>query len=100
MSGRVRHTSYWATLQKYDINANLVGAIEHLYDKAISAVQMYGSTGDQFRETVGVRQRCFSHQPSSSFFLKGFCLMIGKTTELLPSLRFADIDALLKNGRN
>ena len=48
----------WATMRKYNVNANLVSAIEHLYDKAISAVQINGSTGEGFRKTVGVRQGC------------------------------------------
>ena len=43
-------------MQKYNINANLVRAFEHLYDSAISAVHMNVSTGEWFRKTVGVRQ--------------------------------------------
>ena len=42
----------------YNINANLVCSIEHLYDNAISAIQMNDSTGVWFRTTVGVRQGC------------------------------------------
>ena len=42
-------------LRKYNINANLVRTTEQLYDKATSAVQMNGSTGDWFRTTIGVR---------------------------------------------
>ena len=34
------------TMRKYNINANLFRAIEHLYDNAISAVHMNGSTGE------------------------------------------------------
>ena len=45
-------------MQKYNISANLVRAIEQLYDKATSAVQMNGSIGQWFRTTVGVRQGC------------------------------------------
>ena len=40
------------------INANLVGAIRGLYDRATSAVCFNGSTGGWFRTTVGVRQGC------------------------------------------
>ena len=43
---------------KYNIDANLVRVIEHLYDNGISEVQMNGSTGEWFRTTVGIRQRC------------------------------------------
>ena len=46
-------------MQKYNITANLVRTIENLYEKAISAVQMTGCTGEWFRTTVGVRQGCF-----------------------------------------
>ena len=37
---RIWHATLWVTMRKYNINANLVRAIEHLYDNAISAVQM------------------------------------------------------------
>ena len=37
---RVWHSALWATMRKYNINANLVRTTEQLYDKAISAVQM------------------------------------------------------------
>ena len=40
---RVWHAASWVTMRKYNINANLVHAVEHLYDKAIRAVQMNGS---------------------------------------------------------
>ena len=43
-------------MRKYNINASLVRAIEHQYDKAIGAVQMNGNTGEWFRTTVGVRE--------------------------------------------
>ncbi|MEW8513022.1 MAG: hypothetical protein AB2608_19480, partial [Candidatus Thiodiazotropha sp.] len=51
---RVFHAVLWANMWKYNINANLVRTIQHLYDNAISAVQMNGSTGEWFRTTVGV----------------------------------------------
>ena len=44
-------------MRKYNINANLVRATEHLYDKAKGVIQMNGSTGEWFR-IDGVRQRC------------------------------------------
>ena len=58
---RVWHAALWATMGKYNINANLVHTIEQLYDKATSAVQMNGSIGEWFRTTVGVRQGCLQH---------------------------------------
>ena len=54
----IGHHALWATMQKYNISANLVRTIEHLYGKATSAVQMNGSIGEWFRTTVGVRQGC------------------------------------------
>ena len=53
---RVYYVALRATIRKYNINANLVRAIEHLYDDALSAVQINGSTGEWFRTTGGVRQ--------------------------------------------
>ena len=45
-------------MRRYNINVNVVRAIKHLYDNAISAVQINGSTENWFRITVGVRQGC------------------------------------------
>ena len=45
-------------MRKYNISVNLVCAIEQLYNKATSAVQMNGSIGEWFRTTVGVTQGC------------------------------------------
>ncbi|MEW8547767.1 MAG: reverse transcriptase domain-containing protein [Candidatus Thiodiazotropha sp.] len=55
---RVWHAALWAIMRKYNINANLVRAIKHLYDKALSAIQLNGNTGEWFRTTAGVRQGC------------------------------------------
>ena len=46
-------------MRKYNINVNLLGIIDQLYDKAISAVQMNSSTEIWFRAAVGVRHGCF-----------------------------------------
>ena len=51
-------------MRKYNINANLVRAVQHLCDKALSAVQMNGSTGEWSRTTDGGND-VFSHPPSS-----------------------------------
>ena len=40
----------------YSISANLVRAIEQLYDKSTSEIQMNGSMEEWFRAIVGVRQ--------------------------------------------
>ena len=90
-------------MRKYNINANLVRAIEHLYDNAISAVQMNGSTGEWFRTTVGVRQACLLSPTLLNIFLERIMsdaleehdgkVSIGGRTII--NLRFADdIDAL------
>ena len=57
-------------MRKHTINPNLVRAIEHLYDNAISAVHMNGSTGELFRTTVGVRQGCLLSPCLFNIFLK------------------------------
>ena len=57
-------------MQKYNINASLVGAIVHLYDNAIRVVQMYGSTGEWFMTTVGVVQGCLLSPTLFKFFLE------------------------------
>ena len=54
----------------YNINANLVRTIEHLYDNAISAVLMNDSTGEWFRTTVGVRQGCLLSPTLFNIFLE------------------------------
>ena len=53
---RVWHAAIRATMRKYNINAILVCAIEHLYDNAISAVLMNGSTSEWVRAPVGVTE--------------------------------------------
>ena len=100
---RVRHAALWATMRKYNTNANLVRAIEHLYDNAISAVHMNGSTGEWFRITVGVRQGCLLSPTLFKIFLKRIMsdaleVHVGKVSigrRTITNLRFADdIDAL------
>ena len=57
---RVWHAALWATMRKYNINANLVRTTAQLYEKATSAVQMNCSIGEWFRTTVGVKARMSS----------------------------------------
>ena len=85
-------------MQKYNISANLVRATEHLYDNAISAVQMNGSTEGLSKTTVGVRQGCLFSPTLSNIFLERVMpdtleehvgkVSIGRRT--VTSLRFAD----------
>ncbi|MEW8545680.1 MAG: reverse transcriptase domain-containing protein, partial [Candidatus Thiodiazotropha sp.] len=93
-------------MRKYNINANLVRAIEHLYDKAIGAVQLNGNTGEWFRTTVGVRQGCLFSPTLFNIFLERIMsdaleehdgkVRIGGRT--ITNLRFADdIDALAED---
>ena len=57
-------------MRKYNINANLIRAIWHLYDNAISAVQMNDSTGEWFRTTAGVGQGCLLSPTLFNIFLE------------------------------
>ena len=57
-------------MRKYNINANIIQAIENLYDKAQSAVLFNGSTGEWFRTTVGVGQGCLLSPTLFNIFLE------------------------------
>ena len=46
---RIWHTALWATMKKYNINANLIQVIRHIYDKATSAVLFNSSIEDWFQ---------------------------------------------------
>ena len=65
-------------MRKYNINSNLVRAIEHLYDNAISAVHMNGSTGNGSEQQLESGKDVFFHPPSSTFFSKELYLMLLK----------------------
>ena len=67
-----------ATLRKHNISANLTRAIEHPYDKALSAIQMNGNTGEWFEQQLELGKDVFSHPPYSTFFSKGLRLMLWK----------------------
>ena len=62
---RVWYVDLCATMKKYNISANLIRVIKHLYEKDTVAVLLNGNIGDWFRTTVGVQQGCLL---SSAFF--------------------------------
>ena len=57
-------------MRKYNINASIIRAIENLYDKAQSAVLFNDSTGEGFRNTVGIRQWCLLSPTLFHIFLE------------------------------
>ena len=57
-------------MRKNNINANIIRAIENLYDKVQSAVLFNGSTGEWFRTTVGVGQGCLLSPTLFNIFLE------------------------------
>ena len=67
---RVWYAALSATMKKYKYSANRIRVIKHLYDKATSAVPFYGSVGDWFRATVGVRQGCLLSPTFFNIFLE------------------------------
>ena len=100
---RVWYAALWATMRLYNINTNLINAIQNLYDKATSAVCFNSSTGGWFRTTVGVRQCCLLSPTLFNIFLKRImadALADHKSTvsiegRTISNLRFADdIDGL------
>ena len=100
---RVWHAALWATMRYYNINANLITVIEHLYNKATSAVYLNNNIGAWFRTTVGVRQGCLLSPTLFNIFLERIMsdaledhkatVSIGGRT--ITNLRFADdVDGL------
>ena len=67
---RVWHEALWATMRKYNVNASIIRATENLYEKAQRAVLFNDSTGEWFRTTVGVRQRCLLSPTPFNIFLE------------------------------
>ena len=100
---RVWHAALWATMNHYNINANLIRVVQSLYDKASSAVYLNGDIGDWFKTTIGVRQGCLLSPILFNVFLERIMtdaldghqgtVSIGGRT--ITNLRFADdIDGL------
>ena len=67
---RVWHEALWATMNLYNINANLIKVIQSLYQKATSAVFNNNNIGEWFRTTVGVRQGCLLSPTLFNIFLE------------------------------
>ena len=90
-------------MRKYNIGVNLVRAIEHLYDKATSAILMNGTLGEWFRTTIGVCQGCLlsptlfniSLERIMTDTLEAHVGTVGIGGNTIINLRFADdIDGL------
>ena len=67
---RVRHAALWATMRLYNINNNLIIAIECLYNQATSAVCHDNNIKEWFRTTIGVRQGCLLSLTLFNIFLE------------------------------
>ena len=65
---RVWHAVLWATMRKYKIKANLVRTIEHLYEKATSAVQITAAQENGSEQQLELDKDAFSHPPPSKAF--------------------------------
>lgn len=55
------------TLRKYDINAKLVCAVDHLYDKSTRENHITGSPGERFRTKMELGKETISLSSSSTF---------------------------------
>ena len=53
---RVWHEALWASMNKFNISGKLIETIQRLYEHAVSAVLVQGTTGEWFHTSVGVRQ--------------------------------------------
>ena len=100
---RVWHAALWATMRTYNIGINTVRSLQHLYDKATSAVLINGNRGEWFRTTVGVRQGCLLSPTLFNIFLERIMTDALEDHEstvsiggrIINNLRFADdIDGL------
>ena len=90
-------------MKKYNISANLIRVIKHLYDKASSAVLFNSSIGDWFRTILGVLQGCLLSPTFFNIFLEmilpdaledhGGTVSIGG--RIITNFRFADVINLL-----
>ena len=60
-----------AIIKKYNISADLIRVIKHLYDKATSAALFNGSIEDWFRTTVESDKDVYCPLPCSAYLWKG-----------------------------
>ena len=97
------HAILWATMKKYNISANLIRVIRHLYDKATSAVIFNDSKGDWFRTTAGFLQGCLLSPTLYNIFLERIVTdaiedhtgTVSIGSRIITNLRFpGDIDGL------
>ena len=58
---RIWHNALWSAMKRFNINSKLIEYIQHLYNKAESAVYFDGYIGEWFRTTTGVRLSTFTH---------------------------------------
>ena len=100
---RIWHNALWSAMKRFNINSKLIESIQHLYNKAESAVYFDGQIGEWFRTTTGVRQGCLLSPTLFNILLEqimndaldnhvGSVSIGGK---IITNLRFADdIDGL------
>ena len=91
-------STMWATMKKFNISGKLIETIQRLYENAMSAVLVQGTTGEWFHTSVGVRQGCLLSQTLFNIFLEDIMthalenfngtISIGGRT--ITNLRFAD----------
>ena len=67
---RVWHEALWATMKKFNISGKLIETIQSLYENAMSAVLVQGTTGAWFHTSVVVRQGCLLSPTLFNMFLK------------------------------
>ena len=100
---RIWHNALWSAMKRFNINSKLIESIQHLYNKAESAVYFDGQIGEWFRTTTGVMQGCLLSPTLFNIFLEQIMndaldnhvgsVSIG--SKIITNLRFADdIDGL------
>ena len=95
---RVWHEALWATMKKFNISGKLIETIQSLYENAMSAVLVQGTTGEWFHTSVGVRQGCLLSPTLFNIFLEGIIIhalenfngTISIGGRKITNLRFAD----------
>ena len=57
-------------MKRFNINLKLIESIQHLYNKAESAVYFDGEIGEWFRTKIGVMQGCLLSPTLFNIFLE------------------------------